>query len=176
MHPLREAAQAACAPGSTTPITGTDRRSRRVSSATADAVLQAITTCLTPRPASSCAACTEYFRTVSGLLVPYGKRAVSPRYMKCSCGNAALRARSTVSPPTPESNTPIGFAAAAPFRRDTRLVDDTRCDLVLRTLELPGKGELSTRTLGDSLPRAYAYVAAPRAVDSRHNAYTAHFA
>src|SRR5690606_25862142 len=83
---------------------------------------------------------------------------------------------STVSPPTPESNTPIGFAAAAPFRRDTRLVDDTRCDLVLRTLELPGKGELSTRTLGDSLPRAYAYVAAPRAVDSRHNAYTAHFA
>ena len=45
---------------------------------------------------------------VSFDLVPYGTRAVSPRYMNFSFGREFCNADSTVSPPTPESNTPIG--------------------------------------------------------------------
>jgi hypothetical protein len=33
---------------------------------------------------------------------------VSPKYTKLSFGNLARNARKTVSPPTPESNTPMG--------------------------------------------------------------------
>src|SRR5581483_8342339 len=41
-------------------------------------------------------------------------RAVSPRYTKCSRGNSAASALRTVSPPTPESNTPMGASLTRP--------------------------------------------------------------
>jgi hypothetical protein len=112
MFPVRDATQAACAPGSITPITGTFSICPLiVGNPTEDAVLHAMTRHLTPYSASACAACSEYRATVSGLFVPYGRRAVSPRYTKFSCGNLAVRALRTVRPPTPESNTPMGCDA-----------------------------------------------------------------
>src|SRR5918911_3239120 len=39
---------------------------------------------------------------------PYGRRAWSPRYTKSSCGIVTRHSWRTVSPPTPESNTPTG--------------------------------------------------------------------
>src|ERR1700716_1813 len=112
MFPVRDAPHAACAPGSITPITGTfSMRSLIVGNPTEDAVLQAMTRHLTPWSASASAACSEYRATVCGLFVPYGRRAVSPRYTKCSRGNCAISALRTVRPPTPESNTPMGFDA-----------------------------------------------------------------
>ena len=60
MRPLTEASQAACAPGSITPITGSvGNLSRRLGSAVADAVLQATTSALMPRLTSASAARTE---------------------------------------------------------------------------------------------------------------------
>ena len=48
---------------------------------------------------------------------PYGNRAVSPRYRKSSWGSATSSSCSTVSPPTPESNTPIGRRRAPRAQR-----------------------------------------------------------
>ena len=70
---------AARAPGSMTPMTGSGARARRSSSACAVAVLQAITTALTPWPTSQSRISREYRRTVSGDFGPYGTRAVSPK-------------------------------------------------------------------------------------------------
>jgi hypothetical protein len=45
---------------------------------------------------------------LSGDLSPYGKWAVSPKYMNDSWGKRLFIALATVSPPIPESKIPIG--------------------------------------------------------------------
>ena len=73
------AVSAAAAPGRTTPMTGTADSSRTVSSATAVAVLQAITTSLHSTPANQRIASFVNPRTSAGSRGPYGMRASSPR-------------------------------------------------------------------------------------------------
>ena len=46
-------------------------------------------------------------------LEPYGTRAVSPKYTIRSSGRFRIISRTTVSPPTPESKTPIGACLSA---------------------------------------------------------------
>src|ERR671916_918736 len=47
-------------------------------------------------------------RTSARSRTPYGTLAVSPKYTVCSYGRRSLISASTVSPPTPESKTPMG--------------------------------------------------------------------
>jgi len=70
--------------------------------------LHATTTIFTPFDTRNAALFREYATTVLPDLVPYGTLAVSPRYIMSSPGSLAAISLTTVSPPIPESNTPIG--------------------------------------------------------------------
>ena len=85
-------------------------RRRSAGSAAEVAVLHATTSSFTDRAMSSSAISTQKRSSSAGERSPYGKRAVSPRYTKSSCGSETSSSCSTVSPPTPESKTPIGRA------------------------------------------------------------------
>src|SRR3954447_5152539 len=118
IRPLRVAATAPTASGRTTASTSTPSvvsiiRRRRAGSAAAVAVLHATTSSFTDRAISSSAISTQKRSSSPGERSPYGKRAVSPRYTKSSCGSETSSSWSTVSPPTPESKTPIGRARYA---------------------------------------------------------------
>src|SRR6185295_15420675 len=107
---VRVACTAAWASGVITPISGTSNSRCRSGSAAAVAELHATTSSLTSRAARWLAISCAYRLITSGGLVPYGKRAgsESPKYRKSSLGNDTRHSCRTVSPPTPESNTPIG--------------------------------------------------------------------
>ena len=112
-RPLRVAATACTAPGWTTPRTSTPsvvcmRRWRSAGSAAAVALLQATTSSFTRRAISSSAISSANASSSRRARSPYGKRALSARYTKSSCGSWTSSSCSTVSPPTPESNTPTG--------------------------------------------------------------------
>ena len=62
-------------------------------------------------------------------LLPYGTRAVSPKYTIFSCGSCRVISRTTVSPPTPESNTPIG---AFFFSHSILIIFSPRLQTILR--------------------------------------------
>src|SRR5688500_1297235 len=104
----RVAAVAADAPGSITPSTGTFATDRTCSSATADAVLQAMIVSFTPSDSRNACACNEYSMTVSEDFDPYGTRAVSPKYTMFSYGISDITCCATVRPPIPESKSPMG--------------------------------------------------------------------
>src|SRR3954471_13176994 len=113
MRPFAVAPTACTAPGLTTPSTSTPRvvsiiRRCSAGSAAAVAELHATTSSFTRRSTSSSATSRLKRSSSSALRPPYGKRAVSPRYTKSSCGSATSSSWSTVRPPTPESKTPIG--------------------------------------------------------------------
>ena len=76
---LRVACNAARAPGSITPITGTGNFLVNKGSATDETVLHATTSAFASFCISICANSSAYRCTVSGLFGPYGTRAVSPR-------------------------------------------------------------------------------------------------
>src|SRR5205814_5159205 len=63
--------------------------------------------------------------TVSRDLLPYGSRAVSPKYTTDSSGRVRNSSRTAVRPPSPESNTPIGRGSlmTVPRSRQVRDVD-----------------------------------------------------
>src|SRR3954469_13388958 len=118
IRPLRVAATAATASGRTTASTSMPSvvsiiRRRSAGSAAAVAVLHATTRSFTDRAMSSSAISTQKRSSSPGERSPYGKRAVSPRYTKSSCGSETSSSWSTVSPPTPESKTPMGRARYA---------------------------------------------------------------
>src|SRR4051794_36062710 len=118
MRPLRVAATAITAPGWTTPRTSTPSvvciiRSRSAGSAAADALLQATTSSLIRRVSSSSAISSENASISARGRGPYGTRMVSAKYTKSSCGSCTSSSCSTVSPPTPESNTPTGRRRSA---------------------------------------------------------------
>ena len=72
------------------------------------AELQATTSSLIRRAISSSAICSENASSSGGVRSPYGNRAASAKYTKSSWGSWTSSSCSTVSPPTPESNTPTG--------------------------------------------------------------------
>src|SRR3954470_22353665 len=118
IRPLRVAATAPTASGRTTASTSTPSvvsiiRRRSAGSAADVAVLQATTSSFTDRASSSSAISTQKRSSSGAARSPYGKRAVSPRYTKSSCGSWTSSSCSTVRPPTPESKTPIGRARYA---------------------------------------------------------------
>jgi hypothetical protein len=76
--------------------------------ATAAMVLQATIRSFTCRSSRKSVISIAYWIMVSADFTPYGTRAVSPKYRMFSCGRWRMSARATVSPPMPESNTPIG--------------------------------------------------------------------
>ena len=90
------------------PIIGMVNCSRSASTAADVAVLQAMTTALTPSRMKLLTMANASFRTCSGVFVPYGAFAESPKYRTCSFGRSFAISRTTVMPPNPESNTPIG--------------------------------------------------------------------
>src|SRR5262249_43749137 len=113
MRPLWVAPTAWPASGVITAITSTPSvvciiRARSAPSAAPAAVLQATTSSLAWRLSSSSAICSEKRSISSASRTPYGKRPVSPRYRKSSCGSRTSSSCRTVSPPTPESKTAIG--------------------------------------------------------------------
>ena len=67
---------------------------------------------LTPREKRNAASCKANERMESTDLSPYGTRAVSPRYTMSSSGRRRESAETTVSPPSPESKTPMGLLSA----------------------------------------------------------------
>src|SRR4029079_4594109 len=89
---------------------------------------------LTSRSTSSSSNWVENASTSSSDRVPYGARSLSPRYSVGSRGVRRMISRKTVSPPTPESKTPIGRGSdtgplAAPGTdRDSRGADQLRRD------------------------------------------------
>ena len=99
---------AAFAPGFTTPMIGISSSDFKASSASALAVLQAITIAFTFFSSRNRTICLEYMITVPADLLPYGTLAVSPKYIIFSLGRLAISSFTTVVPPIPESNTPIG--------------------------------------------------------------------
>src|SRR5579862_6428112 len=58
--------------------------------------------------------------TVCAVLVPYGSRAVSPKYSMSSWGNELRSSRTTVNPPNPLSKTTMGDSGDIrnPFRSE----------------------------------------------------------
>ena len=58
--------------------------------------------------------CSTKAMTVSPVLLPYGRRAVSPKYTIDSAGATARRARTTVNPPKPLSTTMMGERVGTP--------------------------------------------------------------
>ena len=80
-------------------------------------VLQAMTIILTPLPTRKSEICVEKFLTVLSAFDPYGVRAVSPKYISFSSGSSSSMQLTHVSPPRPESNTPIGLLSIyVPFQ------------------------------------------------------------
>src|SRR3954447_18651171 len=113
MRPLCVAETAWTGSGRTTPMTSTPSvvsamRRLRAGSAAAVMELQATTSSLAPRASSSSAISSAKASSSAAERSPYGKRAVSPRYRKSSCGSWTRSSCSTVRPPTPESKTAIG--------------------------------------------------------------------
>jgi hypothetical protein len=70
IRPLDVAPTAARTPGSITPTTGTSKSCSSCGTASAEAVLHATTTILTPRPSRNRTFSREKRSTVSALLVP----------------------------------------------------------------------------------------------------------
>ena len=94
-----------------------------IQSASAVAVLHAITTCFGRIGSRYPTICFTNVVTVAGDLLPYGSRAVSPKYRMSSCGRTLRSRRTTVSPPRPESSTTIGEVGdngVRPTGRDLR--------------------------------------------------------
>src|SRR4051794_3584870 len=83
-------------------------RRRSAGSAAAVAELQATTSSLIRRAMSSSATSRAKASSSAAERSPYGKRAASARYTKSSWGSWTSSSCRTVSPPTPESNTPTG--------------------------------------------------------------------
>ena len=99
---------AAWASGASTPMTGTASCRWRSGSAAAVAELHAATMSFTPCPSRYPAISAAKRRISSSGRGPYGSRAPSPRYTKSSCGSVTRHSCRTVSPPMPESKTPMG--------------------------------------------------------------------
>ena len=72
-------------------------------------VPQAATIILTPIFLRNLASCLAYLLIASRLLLPYGTLPVSPKYTIFSCGIISMISRTAVSPPRPESKTPIAL-------------------------------------------------------------------
>src|SRR5687768_14129116 len=86
---------------------------RSAGSAAAVAELHATTRSFAPSASRICASSSANDSSSSRERGPYGKRAVSPKYTKSSCGSDTRHSWSTVRPPTPESKTAIGSSGCA---------------------------------------------------------------
>ncbi len=98
----------------TTPTKGTSGNvSRRCPIACTVAVLQAATIILASRASRNRAMRSVRSRSSAVLFSPYGTWPLSARNSMLSCGSSLRIARQMESPPTPESNMPIGLLSIA---------------------------------------------------------------
>src|SRR5829696_945228 len=156
MRPLRVAATACTAPGWTTPSTSTPSvvciiRPRSAGRAVAVAELQATTSSLIRRASSCSAMSSEKASSSTAVRSPYGKRAASAKYTKSSCGSCTSSSCSTVSPPTPESNTPTGRRRSSSGR--ARSGTPPVCHAHLLPHPVDRRLELAHDRVGDPLVR-----------------------
>src|SRR5207248_6293004 len=106
--PLRVAATARRTAGRMTSTTGTSYRSRASDKHAADALLHAMTSSFTPDSTSWSMHASAYRRTSAIGFGPYGRCAVSPRYVTCSFGSWSRVASANVKPADTATKLPIG--------------------------------------------------------------------
>ncbi len=97
------------APGLITPMIGILNLFFNAGNAMLEALLHATIISLTLNRDRNSAFSIENRFMVSLDFVPYGTLAVSPKYTIRSFGRAFIISLTTVSPPTPESNMPMGL-------------------------------------------------------------------